>query len=253
MEVKDLTWTTKKETVINGIGFSLKPGEILAVLGPDGAGKTTLLKILAGIIDPTSGHIYLRGFNIRENPTKYKQLLGYVPEQPNIFPHLNAIEYLQLVGRLYMIDEDRLEEKIHELLEHFRFGDKMVFPASTYSRGTLQKLMICAALIHNPDLVLIDEPLTGLDIASALILKALLEKLADSGKQILCATRTLEVAEQICTRALILNKGILVSSNPVKDLRNLMDLPLLESILKEMVGEQDIEDSAQTLFTTIDT
>ena len=251
MEVRELTKVFGKETVINGISFSQKPGEILAVLGPEGAGKTALLKILAGVIEPTSGQIFYRGRNIREDINEYKNQVGYAPEHPDIFPHLNAVEYLQLVGRMYLIPEPVLEEKISGFLEQFQLSEEMHLPVSTYSKGMIQKVSLSAAMIHNPDILLLDEPLAGLDMTSALIMRDLLQKLAGNGKLVICATRILEVAEQLCDRALIVNKGIIVSNNPVKELRNLMDLPLLESILKKMVQQHDIEESVHSMMSII--
>lgn len=249
IEVRELTKIYNQVPVINNVSFTVKPGEILGYLGPEGSGKTTTLKILAGILEPTSGQIFYYRRNIREDINEYKSRIGYVPEQGDIFPHLSAFEYLQVVGRLYLIPDHILQEKISGLMEHFHLADEMHNTLSTFSKGMIQKVLISAALIHNPDFLILDEPLNEVDVASALIIQDLLKKLAESGKKIICASKILEVMEQMCNRVIIIDKGIQVSSNSISDLRNLMDLPLLESILKKMIQQREIEKSASDIIS----
>jgi ABC-2 type transport system ATP-binding protein len=249
IEVRELTKIYSQTPVINNVSFTVKPGEILGYLGPEGSGKSTTLKILAGILEPTSGQIFYFRKNIREDINEYKSRIGYVPEQGDIFPHLSAFEYLQVVGRLYLIPDNILQEKISGLMEKFQLADQMHNTLSTFSRGMIQKVLISAALIHNPDFLILDEPLTEIDVASALILQDLLKKLAESGKKIICASQILEVMERICNRVIIIDKGIQVSSNSINDLRNLMDLPLLESILKKMIQKKEVEKSANDIIS----
>jgi ABC-2 type transport system ATP-binding protein len=253
LEIRELSKNYNHTPVINQVSFSVHKGEILALLGPEKAGKTTILKMLAGILEPTSGQIYYHRKNIFEAIEEYKGKIGFVPEQSDIFPHLSAYEYLQFIGQLYLIPESILEEKIQGILKQFAMVNDMHLPISSYSTGMIKKVMISAALIHNPDILLLDEPLQELDFNSTLILQDLLKKLSAAGKKIICASHILEVAEQLCTHAIIINKGILVSNNLTKELRNLLDLPLLESILNKTIQKKDIEQSAEEIIAIMET
>jgi ABC-2 type transport system ATP-binding protein len=253
LEIRELSKNYNHIPVINQVSFSIHKGEILALLGPEKAGKTTILKILAGILEPTSGQIYYHRKNIFEDIKEYKSKIGFVPEQSDIFPHLSAYEYLQFIGQLYLIPEPTLEEKIQGLMKQFSMVNDMHLPISSYSTGMIKKVMISAALIHNPDILLLDEPLQDLDFNATLILQDLLKKLAAVGKKIICASQVLEVAEQLCTHAIIINKGILVSNNLTKELRNLLDLPLLESILNKTIQQKDIEKSVEDIIAIMET
>lgn len=251
LEVKELTKVYNQNRVVNAVSFSANRGDILALLGPENAGKTVIMKILAGIMEPTAGQIFFQGKNIFRNINGYKSRVGYVPQANDLFFHLSAFEYLQLVGRLYLIPDPVLNEKIEVLMDQFNLINDMHLPISSYSTGMTKKVMLSAALIHNPEIILLDEPLMDLDFYATLILQDLLKKLAEMGKQIVCASQVLEVAEKLCTQAIIINKGILVSNNPTKDLRNLLDLPLLETILTQTIHQKDIEKSVEDIIATI--
>ncbi|MCK4835505.1 MAG: ABC transporter ATP-binding protein [Candidatus Aminicenantes bacterium] len=253
LEVRELTKTYNHKPVVNQISFSVHKGDILALLGPAGAGKSTTLKIIAGILEPSSGQIYYQRKNIIEDLNNYKNRVGYVPEQNDLFPHLSAFEYLQFVGRLYLIPDPTLEEKIQIFMEQFNLTNDMHLPVSSYSTGMIKKVLLAAALIHNPDILILDEPLLDLDFNATLILQDLLKRLADNGKKIICGSQVLEVAEKLCTKAVIMNNGILVSNNPTRELRNLLDLPLLETILKKTIHQTDIEKSAETIISIMQT
>lgn len=249
LEVKELTKVYNQTAVVNGVSFTASRGDILALLGPADAGKTVIMKILAGITEPTAGQIFFQQKNISYDINGYKSRVGYVPQANDLFLHLSAFEYLQLVGRLYLIPDSILDEKIQVLMDQFNLINDMHLPISSYSTGMIKKVMISAALIHNPEIILLDEPLLDLDFTATLILQNLLKKLAESGKQIICASQVLEVAETLCTHAIIINKGILVSNNPTKDLRNLLDLPLLETILRQTIHQKDIEKSVENIIS----
>jgi ABC-2 type transport system ATP-binding protein len=253
LEVRELTKTYNHQEVVNQVSFSVQKGDILALLGPEEAGKSTILKIISGIIEPTSGHIYFQRKNIIEDINEYKSRVGYVPERNDLFPHLSAFEYLQFVGRLYLIPDPALETRILTFMEQFNLTNDMHHPISSYSTGMIKKVLLAAALIHNPDVLILDEPFLDLDFNASLLLQDLLKKLAEKGKTIICGSQVLEVAEKLCTRAVIINKGIMVSANPIQELRNLMDLPLLETILKKTIHQTDIEKSAAAIVSTMET
>ena len=245
LELKEVTKKYSAIPVVNKVSFKIEPGEILGYLGPNGAGKTTTVKMLAGLIKPTEGEIYFNGKNIKQNLYEYKKKIGYVPEQSEIYPHLSAYEYLLMVGRLHDIPEKILKEKIEQLLELFGLSSDMHLSISTYSKGMKQKVLISAALLHNPDILLLDEPLSGLDVTTALILKDLVAKLADEGKIILYSSHILEVVEKICSRVIIIHKGSIVANDSVENLRNLMKVPSLEEVFNQLVIKEDTQEIAK--------
>ena len=179
LEVKQITKFYHETTVLKEINFEVKSGEILGYLGPDGAGKTTTLKILAGFLKPSSGEIYYQGSSIEKDIIEYKRKIGYVPEERELYSHLSAYEYLQMIGRLYQIDEMIINKRITGLMEEFDLSGDMHLPISNYSKVMKQKILLSASLINNPEILLLDEPLSDLDVTSALILNSILKKLSE--------------------------------------------------------------------------
>jgi len=241
LELKEIT---KKYTVIpavNKVSFTVKPAEILGYLGPNGAGKTTTLNMLAGLLEPTDGEIYFQSKNINDNIYEYKKKIGYVPEQSEIYPHLSAYDYLLMVGRLRHIHEKILKEKIEQFMKLFSLSIEMHSSIASYSKGMIQKVLISSALLHNPDILLLDEPLAGLDVTTGLIIKDLVQRLAKEGKIIVYSSHILEVVEKICSRVIIIHKGCIVADDSVENLRDLMKLPSLEEIFNQLVVQEDTE------------
>jgi len=246
----ELKGITKKYTAIpavNKVTFTVRSSEILGYLGPNGAGKTTTIKMVAGLLKPTEGKIYFRGQNIEDNIYEYKKKIGYVPEHPEIYPHLSAYEYLLMVGRLRLIPDRILKEKIEHFMQLFHLSLEMHTEISSYSKGMIQKVLLCAALIHNPDILLLDEPLSGLDVTTALVVRDLIKALSQEGKIIIYSSHILEVVEKICSRVLIIHKGEIVTDDSVANLRNLMKLPSLEDIFNQLVVQEDTEAVAREM------
>lgn len=248
LEVKNLTKKFNNIPVVNKVSFVVKPGDILGYLGPNGAGKSTTLKMITGLLKPTQGTIYFNGKEIDGEDIGFKRKIGYVPEQSYLYSHLTAFEYLQLVGRLQDIPEKVLAEKIPALLLEFKLADAMHISLSSFSKGMSQKVMIIAALMHNPEILILDEPLTGLDVSATLLFKELLSKLAQAGKIVIYSSHILDVVERTCNRVLIINKGKIVADDSVNGLIHLTKLSSLESIFKELV-QQDDSISAGNIFT----
>ena len=251
LELKNVTKKYNNIPVVKRVSFNIKPGEILGYLGPNGAGKTTTVKMLAGLLEPNEGFIYFNGEKITDDMVTYKEKLGYVPEQSELYPHLSGMEYLQLVGRLRRIREESLNKKIEGLMEQFGLSVDMHLPISNYSKGMRQKVLIASALLHNPDILLLDEPLVGLDVSTTLVLKDILTQLAKMGKTIIYSSHVLEVVEKLCNRVIIINKGTIVADDSVQQLSALMQLPSLESIFKELVQQEDTEKSAKEIISII--
>ena len=247
LEVKGLTKRYNIIAAVDDVSFRIDAGEVYGYLGPNGSGKTTTVKMLMGLLEPTRGHIFYRGRDIRENLVAYRRRLGYVPEEPHLYPYLSGKEYLELVGRLRSIPERLLATKAESLLELLRLGPHRYAPISSYSKGMKQKILICAALLHDPEVLILDEPLSGLDVTSVLVFRDVVKSLAGEGKIILYTSHILEVIEKVCSTVMILHRGRVVANDHVERLRDLMKLPSLEEIFRELVVEEDTERVAKDI------
>jgi len=234
--------------VVNHVNFTVRPGEVLGYLGPNGAGKTTTIRMLAGLLEPTDGEIFFEGKNIKKDLYEYKKRLGYVPEQSEIYPHLSGFDYLLMVGRLRGIPERVLQDKIYEFLRLFDLKIDMDVAIGAYSKGMRQKILISAALLHNPDILLLDEPLSGLDVTTAMVIRDLVKRLAAEKKLLIYSSHVLEVTEKICSNIIIIHKGNIVANDSVENLRNLMQLPSLVDIFNQLVVQEDTEAVARDII-----
>jgi len=241
LELKNLTKKFQVIPVVNDVSFSVKPGETVGYLGPNGAGKSTTIKMLAGLLNPTEGEILYNGKNIKKIIYEYKQKIGYVPENSEVYPHLSAFDYLMMVGRLRKIPKKKLKTKIIELMRLFNLSIEIDMEIASYSKGMIQKVLISSAIMHNPEILLLDEPLNGLDVTTTLVIRDLIKKLSKKGKIIIYSSHILEIVEKICRRVIILHKGSIVADDTVSKLRNLMKLPSLEQIFDQLTVEEDTE------------
>jgi ABC-2 type transport system ATP-binding protein len=239
LELRNVTKRYSGVTAVRDVSFQARAGEVTGYLGPNGSGKSTTLKMITGLIEPTEGEIRFRGELIGRDRIAYRQRLGYVPEEPQLYPHLTGAEYLEMVGQLRGLPKRQLAEKITGFLRLLSLYDDRYVPISSYSKGMRQKVLLAAALLHNPDLVLLDEPFSGLDVNSALVLRGLIAELAARGKVVLFSSHELEVVEKVCSRVVILHKGRLVANDSIAHLRDLMALPNLEGIFSQLAIEQD--------------
>jgi ABC-2 type transport system ATP-binding protein len=240
LEARSLTKYYNRMPAVREVSFTVRPGEILGYLGPNGAGKSTTVKMLTGLIDPSSGQIFYNGFSVYEDFTAFQRRIGYVPEEAHLYPHLSGREYLQLMGRLRGIPHQTLEPKMDEFLRLMGLWSDRHAPLAAYSKGMRQKILLSAALLHDPDVLILDEPFSGLDVTSALMLRSLLRALADCGKMILYSSHVLEVVEKICSSVVILRKGEVVAYDSIHRLRELMSQPSLEAVFAQLA---DVEDS----------
>ncbi len=251
LEARRLTKYFSRRPVVNDVSFTIRPSEIIGYLGPNGAGKSTTVKMLVGLITPTAGEVLFDGHPVDKQLIGFKMRLGYVPEEALLYSHLSGREYLQLAGRLRSIPEEALNSKIDELLRLFSMSAAKYSPIVAYSKGMKQKIMMIAALLHNPDILILDEPLIGLDVSSILIVRNLLKSLASQGKTVLYCSHVLEVVEKICSRVLIIHKGCLVADDSVENLRQLMQVPSLEEIFTQLVQHENTEQIAQQIVEVI--
>jgi len=225
--------------VVNDVSFSARPGEVTGYLGPNGSGKTTTMKIVTGLIEMTLGHVLFRGRLIQDDPIGYKRRMGYVPEEPYLYHHLSGLEYLTMVSQLRNLPQREAAERIDGLLRLLALYDDRHASISGYSKGMRQKVLIAAAIMHNPDLVLLDEPFSGLDVGSALVLRSLIQELAARGKVVLFSSHELDTVERVCSHVVILHRGKVVADDSIENLRSLMAAPTLEDIFSQLVVEQD--------------
>src|SRR5438067_7978565 len=219
LEVRGLVKRYNRIPAVDGVSFVIKPGEILGYVGPNGAGKSTTVKVLTGLIEPTEGEILFQGKDVRADWIGFQRQMGYVPEEPHLYPHLAGREYLQLVGRLRGIPRRVLEPRMDGLLALFSLWEDRHSSLSSYSKGMRQKILLSAALLHNPDLLILDEPFSGLDVTTAMMFRHLLSELAHEGKMVLYSSHVLEVVEKICSRVVILHHGRMVAYESVERLR----------------------------------
>jgi ABC-2 type transport system ATP-binding protein len=236
---------------VDDVSFSARAGEVTGYLGPNGSGKSTTMKMITGLISLTSGEIFFGGQRIQQDLIAYKQRMGYVPEEPYLYTHLSATEYLTMVAQLRNLPVRIAKECIDGLLRLFALHDDRHASISGYSKGMRQKVLIVAALMHNPDLVLMDEPFSGLDVGSALILRSLIQELALRGKTVLFSSHELETVERISSRVVILHRGRIVADDSIDRLRILMSLPTLEGIFSQLAVEQDTLSMARQIADLI--
>ena len=239
LELRRLTKHYAGIPAVDDVSFSARPGEVTGYLGPNGSGKSTTIKMITGLIERTAGQILYCGQPIDDDLIAYKRGMGYVPEEPNLYNHLSGLEYLVMVAQLRGLPARESSQRIDGLLRLLNLYDDRHASISGYSKGMRQKILIAAALLHNPDLVLLDEPFSGLDIGSALILRSLIQELAARGKVVLFSSHELDTVERISHRVVILHRGKLVADNSIERLRSLMELPTLEAIFSQLAVEQD--------------
>lgn len=239
LELRHISKRFKSITAVDDVSFSAGPGEITGYLGPNGSGKSTTMKMITGLLQPTSGHILFNGQPIETDLMGYKQRMGYVPEEPHLYSHLSGLEYLVMIGQLRNLPERATAERIDGLLRLLSLHGDRHAPISAYSKGMRQKVLLSAALLHNPDLLLLDEPFSGLDVGTGLILRSLIQELAARGKVVLFSSHELETVERVCSHVVILHRGRIVADDTIERLRTLMSVPTLEGIFQQLAVEQD--------------
>ena len=239
LELQSLFKNYRGIPAIHDVSFKLAPGEIVGFLGPNGAGKSTTVKIITGMLRPNDGKVLFEGQDIQKDMVAFRSVLGYVPEDAHLYNYLSGLEYLQLVGRLRGMGEALIEAKAKRLLKLLHLESWQYSPISSYSKGMRQRVLIAAALLHDPKLLIFDEPLSGLDVVSARLFKDLLELLAAQGKAVLYISHVLEVVEQICNRVIVIAKGKILADARPCDLTRLMSLPNLESVFTQLVEQQE--------------
>jgi len=247
LEVQHLYRSYRGIPAIQDVSFKVAAGEVVGFLGPNGAGKSTTVKIITGMLRANDGRVLFEGQDIAKDMVSYRAALGYVPEEAHLYTYLSGLEYLQLVGRLRGLGEALIEAKATRLLKLLSLESWQYSPISTYSKGMRQRVLIAASLLHDPKLLIFDEPLSGLDVVYGRLFKGLLELLAAEGKAVIYISHVLEVVEQVCNRVIVIAKGKILADARPSELTTLMSLPNLESVFAQLVQQQDTRTVAQEM------
>lgn len=239
IEIEGLHYSYHSIEVLHGISFRIQQGEVVGLLGPNGAGKSTTIKIITGILPTGRGKVRVAGRPLPEEHLEVKRIIGYLPESPLMYECLSGVEFLEFMGRLQGLEERVLQERIRALLETFDLGNVRISRLSGYSKGMRQKILIAAALLHDPAVLLLDEPLSGLDVDASILVKDLLVALAARGKTILYSSHVLDVVEKVCDRVIVIDRGAIVADAPLDELKARSGQDSLEDIFKRLTHSED--------------
>lgn len=237
--------------VLKGIDLDVYPGQIIGYIGPNGAGKSTTVKIMLGILEEYTGEIEIMGENIK-GQVAYKGKIGYVPESGEIYDSLSAFEYLSFLGKLYGMEEANLETKIENLMDMFGIKSQLHARISSFSKGMRQKVLIIASLLHDPDILFLDEPLSGLDANSVMVVKEILAQLAARGKTIFYSSHIMDVVEKISHRIILLNDGVIAADGSFEELKNQSLDHSLEEIFNDLTGSHDQASVAERFVSALE-
>jgi len=234
-------------TALDGVSFEIEPGEVCGYLGANGAGKSTTIKILAGMLTANSGDVEINEINLFKYPDRVKRIIGYVPESGAVFPSLTPYDFLEFVCKIYNIDKSTYRKKILDFMEIFDLKNEVFMPMSGFSKGMKQKVLIISSLIHNPDIILWDEPLSGVDFNTNLVIRDLVKELSSKGKIILYSTHVLDMLDKICNKIIILNSGKIVYDSHFQQTDGIQ----IENILKQYVDSSASKEKAAEIYKNI--
>ena len=251
IQLKNLTRRFGDLVAVDNVTLSIPAGQICGYLGPNGAGKTTTVKMLTGMIQSTAGSATVAGFDIQKESLEMKRRIGVVPESGALYQSLTPFEYLRFIGRLYGMDDDSITRRIDEFSHFFQFEENVQHRMVGFSKGMKQKVVIAAALIHNPQVLFLDEPLSGLDANTALVLKELIRNLADEGKTVFYCSHILDVVENLCDRVVIIDKGKIVADGSVGELKEMTKRSSLEGVFAGLTHTGDMGELARAFSKTI--
>jgi ABC-2 type transport system ATP-binding protein len=251
LEARRLVKRYSGTRVVDDVSFVLRRGEVLGYLGPNGSGKSTTVQMLVGLVEPSEGHVYFEDRPTTADLVAFRRRVGYVPEEPHLYPFLSGREHLELIGRLRELPARLLEARITALLDLLGLGDAALQPIAGYSKGMRQKVLIAGALLHDPDIVILDEPESGLDVTAALMLRHLIRILAARGKAVIYSSHVLEAVEKVCARVIVLHRGRVVADDAVTALRALRSHASLEQVFAELVSHADPEDTASAIADAV--
>jgi len=238
IHIKGLKKSYGPKLVLKGIDLSIYPGQVIGYIGPNGAGKSTTVKILAGLIPDFEGEVHILGQNLRDTNSQVKARIGFVPENAEIYEVLTPLEYLDFVGKLYAMDEELIHERALKLLTAFGIANSAKDRMDTFSKGMRQKVLLISGIIHNPDIIILDEPLSGLDANAVIMVKELIALLAKEGKTIFYCSHMMDVVEKVSDRIMLINNGEIVADGSFEELKDFHGSSL-EKIFAKLTGKED--------------
>jgi ABC-2 type transport system ATP-binding protein len=247
IETVNLTKRYGDRPAVDNVTFSVNGGEIFGFLGPNGAGKTTTIKMIVGLLHPTAGTVKVSGYDVIQQPVQAKAVCGYVPDEPNLYAKLTGRELLRFVGDLYNLDRARTARRSEELLNLFGLSEAANDTTDSYSHGMRQKTSLAAALVHDPKVLILDEPTVGLDPKSARLIKDILRQMATRGAAVMLSTHILEIAQNMCDRIGIINKGKLIAVGTMEELQHAQGESSLEDIFLSLTGGVEYAEIAEVL------
>ncbi|MCG8603571.1 ABC transporter ATP-binding protein [bacterium] len=252
IEITKLRKRFKDKVAVDDLSLSVNKGEILGFLGPNGAGKTTTVKMLTGMLIPDSGGARVAGFDVSTHSLEVKKRIGYVPESGALFESLTAWEYLELIADLHHLERPLARRRTEEFLTLFGLIDEKDQQLSSFSKGMKQKVLLASAFLHNPDVLFLDEPLNGLDVNAALVVKELLKKFASQGRTIMFCSHILEVVERICTRVAIIHEGRLLTVGTAFEITKQASQPTLEAAFSSLIGSRDVDEHTKEFLQALE-
>lgn len=238
--------------VLNNISIDIFPGQVIGYIGPNGAGKSTTVKILSGLISDFTGEVIVKGIDIKKNPVAVKSLIGYVPELAELYDVLTPNEFLKLMGALYNLMPDVVSERAGRMLDAFGLGGNKDQRMDTFSKGMKQKVLITSGLLHNPEVIILDEPLSGLDANSVIIVKELIDKLAKSGKTIFYCSHMMDIVEKVSDRIILINEGNVVADGTFEELKQNQDKSSLEQIFAGLTASESMHEASEKLMNAFE-
>ncbi|MDW0113163.1 ABC transporter ATP-binding protein [Sporosarcina saromensis] len=240
------------QRVLNGVNLDVERGQIIGYIGPNGAGKSTTVKIMLGLVQGYRGQVEIFGEDIASGDVAYKRRIGYVPEQADLYENLTAMEYLLFTGELYGLDRKNAEEKAQKLMAEFELSDVLHSRISSFSKGMKQKVLIISSLLHDPDLLFFDEPLSGLDANSMMIIREMLAQLAEQGKTIFYSSHIMDVVEKISNRIVLLVNGEVVADGSFEELQKMSEKGSLSDIFNQLTGFTDHANRAERILAIVE-
>jgi ABC-2 type transport system ATP-binding protein len=238
ISVEGLSKRYQKAVVLKDINLTIQPGEVIGYIGPNGAGKSTTIKILTGIIPEFEGDVNVLGFDIRTQALEAKRRIGYIPENAALYETLTPMEYLSFVGQLYELEKSVISSRANELLNLFELSNNKEMRMTSFSKGMRQKVLLIAGLLHNPEIIFLDEPLSGLDANAVILVKEILVQLKKSGKTIFYSSHIMDVVEKISDKIIIINKGEIIANGSFSELNNAAHQGSLEEIFTQLTGNR---------------
>lgn len=251
ISIKNLYKNYGEKQVLNGVDLEIYPGEVIGYIGPNGAGKSTTVKILTGLIDTFEGTIVVDGKDLRSEALSIKSIMGYVPENAELYDVLTPLEYLDFVGKLYGMEEQLIKERATKLLSAFDLSEQLHKRMDTFSKGMKQKVLLISGIIHNPKILILDEPLSGLDANAVIMVKELISLLAKEGKTIFYSSHMMDVVEKVSDRILLINQGVIVANGTFEQLKNEHGSSL-EHIFAKLTGHPETSGGAAKIISAFE-